>query len=134
MSARAHESTDDAAYAALTSLGSRYTSPDALHSDASYDGERGAPFVVWRAELWHYIKLYGTWRREDDPKVLRRFMIDRTDFSRWTWNFEPGLGGIDLGRAETRRIEFELPEGFTAAKGRLNGLGGPATDEGGGGE
>lgn len=39
-SAQAHESTDDAAYAALTALGSRYTSPDALHSEASYEGER----------------------------------------------------------------------------------------------
>ena len=40
MSARAHESTDDAAYAALTSLGSRYTTTGTLHSEASYDGER----------------------------------------------------------------------------------------------
>ena len=40
VSARAHESTDDAAYAALTALGNRYTSTEALHSEESYQGER----------------------------------------------------------------------------------------------
>ena len=40
VSARAHESTDDAAYAALTALGSRYTSTEGLHSEESYQGER----------------------------------------------------------------------------------------------
>lgn len=38
-SAKAHESTDDAAYAALSALGSRYTSGNALHSKQSYEGE-----------------------------------------------------------------------------------------------
>lgn len=40
LSARAHESTDDAAYAAMTALGSRYTSTEALHAHEQYQGER----------------------------------------------------------------------------------------------
>ncbi len=39
-SAKAHESTDDAAYAALSSLGSRYASGTVLHSQKGYEGER----------------------------------------------------------------------------------------------
>jgi len=90
----------------------------------SYHGKKKEPFVVWRVELWHYVKLYGTWRREDDPKILRRFMIDTKDFAKWTWNFEPPLGGIDLKPGETKRVELALPVKFTIKMGRVNGQSG----------
>jgi len=87
----------------------------------SFHSKKKEPFVVWRVELWHYVKLYGTWRREDDPKILRRFLINTSDFAKWTWNFEPALGGIDLKRGETKRLDFTLPAKFTVKMGRVNG-------------
>ena len=98
----------------------------------SFDKKAKEPFVVWRVELWYYRKLYGTWRREDDAKVLRRFMIGLDDWKKWTWTFEPALGGIDVKAGETRRFEFDLPDGFRVGMGRVGGKSKPADGTTGG--
>ena len=51
-------------------------------------------------------------------------MIDTKDFAKWTWNFEPPLGGIDLKPGETKRVELALPVKFTIKMGRVNGQSG----------
>jgi hypothetical protein len=96
----------------------------------SYDREATEPFVVWRLELWRYVKLYGTWRREDDPKVLRRYMIGKSAFAGWTWNYESALGGITVAAGEAKTVEFVIPEAFSPEKGRVRGkVGKPADNE-----
>ncbi len=94
--------------------------------NTSFDKKAKKPFVVWRVELWFYRKLYGTWRREDNAKVLRRFMIDLDNWKKWTWTFEPALGGIDVSPGATRRIELTLPEAFGVGMGRVAGKSKPA--------
>ncbi len=98
----------------------------------SFDKKAREPFVVWRVELWFYRKLYGTWRREDDAKVLRRFMVGLDDWKKWTWNFEPALGGIDVKAGETKRFEFELPDALDVNMGRVRGASKPADGTTGG--
>lgn len=77
--------------------------------------------VVWRAEYWHFEKLYGVWRKDTAYKVLRRFMVPGDEFAKWNWSFVPELGGLELKAGETRKLRWTVPEKFDPARGRAAG-------------
>lgn len=81
------------------------------------------PFVVWRVEVWDYFKLYGTWRRRRGlGQVIRRQRIDKEDFERLSWLFEPELGGLELTEPdEVRELNYGVPEPLSRLPGRYAG-------------
>jgi hypothetical protein len=83
----------------------------------SYDGDAGAPVATVRHEVWQYTYRRGTWSKEKRTKVLERLLMARSELQRWTWVWEPALGGIEMG---DRRVEvsYEFPHRFDRDKAR----------------
>jgi hypothetical protein len=75
---------------------------------------------IWRVEYWKFDKLYGAWTK-GDYKVLRRFMVPKSEFARWNWSFLPELGGLELKAGEKRAFKWTIPTKFDPAKGRAVG-------------
>jgi len=64
-----------------------------------------------RHEVWQYAFRYGTWAKERRTKVLDRILLPRDELHRWTWAWEPALGGIEVGDAPVA-IRYTLPARF----------------------
>lgn len=77
----------------------------------SYDAEYGTPAATIRHEVWQYTDHYGGWTRDRRTAVLDRILLPRSDLGRWTWVWEPKLGGIEVGETAVR-VVYELPERF----------------------
>ena len=65
-----------------------------------------------RHEVWQYSYRYGAWSKEKSTKALDRILLRRDEFRRWTWVWEPRLGGIEIPQSKTVRLSFELPSRF----------------------
>lgn len=77
----------------------------------SYDGDFGAPVATVRHEVWQYTNNYGGWVKDRRTEVLDRILMAKSEFQRWTWVWEPRLGGIEVG-SKPVHIAYELPEKF----------------------
>jgi hypothetical protein len=77
----------------------------------SYDGDFGAPVAVVRHEVWQYANHYGGWVKDRRTKILDRVLLARGEFRRWTWVWEPRLGGIEV-KKEPVKVSYGLPERF----------------------
>lgn len=62
-----------------------------------------------RHEIWQYSWAYGGWKKERRTRVLDRCMLHRDELRRWTWLWDPNLGGIEVGK-ESREIDYQLPD------------------------
>jgi hypothetical protein len=77
----------------------------------SYDGDFGTQAATVRHEVWQYTNRYGTWSKERKTKILDRILLANSEFQRWTWVWEPALGGIEVNK-ETVRVSYTLPAKF----------------------
>jgi len=72
-----------------------------------------------RHEIWQYTWQYGGWAKEKRTRVLDRLLLQVSELRRWTWLWDPKLGGIEV-KGEPVTIEYEVPRGTDRAK--LQGL------------
>ncbi len=72
-----------------------------------------------RHEIWQYTNHYGGWAKERRTRVLDRLILPRDELRKWTWIWDPKLGGIVLKDAPLT-IQYTLPAGASA--GKLPGL------------
>lgn len=77
----------------------------------SYDAEAGFPVATVRHEVWRYTNRFGKWSKERPTRVLDRVLLARDEFRRWTWVWEPALGGIEVGSGTTGR-SYSFPARF----------------------
>lgn len=61
-----------------------------------------------RHEIWQYTWRDGAWQKEKRTRVLDRLMLPREELRRWTWRWDPKLGGIGV-RSEPITIKYDLP-------------------------
>jgi hypothetical protein len=61
-----------------------------------------------RHEIWQYTWRYGGWQKEKRTRVLDRILLPVDELRRWTWLWEPKLGGIEVG-SKPITIRYELP-------------------------
>lgn len=83
----------------------------------SYDAAYGAPVATIRHEVWQYTNHYGGWTKERRTAVLDRVLLAKAELGRWTWVWEPRLGGIEVGEKAVR-IVYELPDRFESKTAR----------------
>jgi hypothetical protein len=86
--------------------------------ETSYDAEYGTPVATIRHEVWQYTFRYGGWVKEKSTRVLDRILLPRAELRRWTWVWEPRLGGVEVAdKAVT--VTYRLPARFdpTMARG-----------------
>ncbi|MEN6450594.1 MAG: hypothetical protein ABFC96_08900 [Thermoguttaceae bacterium] len=77
---------------------------------------RGAATI--RHEVWQFTWNYGGWQKERRTKVLDRVLLPRDELRRWTWLWDPAIGGIEVG-ARPSTIRYEMPQ---PSEKRLKGL------------
>ena len=85
--------------------------------ETSFDGDFGAPVATVRHEVWQYTNHYGGWVKDRRTEVLDRILMARSEFRRWTWVWEPRLGGIEVA-GEPVTISYQLPDRFDPSTGR----------------
>ena len=72
-----------------------------------------------RHEIWQYTWNYGGWRKQKRTKVMDRVLLQVAELRRWTWLWDPQLGGIEV-KSSPVTVEYELPK--PSDKRRLKGL------------
>jgi hypothetical protein len=83
----------------------------------SYEGDFPGAATL-RHEIWQYTFQYGGWVKEKRTRVLDRVMLHRDELRKWTWLWDPKLGGIDV-KTSPVRIQYTLPN---PADKKLQGL------------
>jgi hypothetical protein len=83
----------------------------------SFDSELGKPAAVVRHEVWQYTNNYGGWVKERKTRILDRLLLPKAEFGRWTWVWEPRLGGIAVDDKAVR-VSYEVPDRFEADSAR----------------
>jgi len=73
----------------------------------SYESENPGAATI-RHEIWQYSWNYGGWQKEKRTKVMDRIMMDRVELRKWTWLWDPKLGGIEV-KYQPVKIKYELP-------------------------
>ena len=61
-----------------------------------------------RHEIWQYTWKYGGWQKEKRTKVLDRILMDRNELHKWTWAWDPKLGGVKVA-VRPILIKYRLP-------------------------
>jgi hypothetical protein len=84
---------------------------------ASYDADFGAPAATIRHEVWQYTNNYGGWTKDRATEVLDRIILKKSELERWTWVWEPKLGGIEVGKQPVT-VTYDVPERFAPATAR----------------
>jgi hypothetical protein len=79
--------------------------------ETSYDAEYGAPVATIRHEVWQYTNRHGGWVKERATRVLDRILLPRAELRRWSWVWEPRLGGFEVTE-KSITIRYRLPERF----------------------
>jgi hypothetical protein len=80
----------------------------------SFDADFGAPVATVRHEVWQYANSYGGWVKDRRTEVFDRILMARSEFHRWTWVWEPRLGGITVS-VPPMTLTYHLPERFDPA-------------------
>jgi len=83
-----------------------------------YEGESPGAATI-RHEIWQYSWNYGAWQKEKRTKILDRILMPRDELRKWTWLWDPKLGGIEL-QHQPVSVKYELPK--TTSSGQLKGL------------
>jgi hypothetical protein len=83
----------------------------------SYEADSPGAATI-RHELWQYSWNYGGWQKDKRTKVLDRALLHRDELRKWTWLWDPKLGGIEVG-SRPLGIKYDLPRlpGQTKLKG-----------------
>ncbi len=72
-----------------------------------------------RHEIWQYTNRYGGWQKEKRTKVLDRILLVVGQLRRWTWLWDPELGGIEV---KNRPITVNYRRPRLSGDGKLRGL------------
>ncbi len=83
----------------------------------SYEGEF-AGAATMRHEIWQYDWNYGGWVKNRRTRVLDRILMHRDELRRWTWLWEPKLGGIEV-KKKPLTVNYQMPK---PSDKRLKGL------------
>ncbi len=83
----------------------------------SYESESPGAATM-RHEIWQFSWNYGGWQKEKRTKVLDRVLLPRQELRRWTWLWDPKLGGIEV-EDKPLKIKYEMPK---PSEKRLKGL------------
>jgi hypothetical protein len=73
----------------------------------SFEGESPGAATM-RHEIWQYSWNYGGWQKERRTHVLDRILLPRDELRKWTWLWQPKLGGIEV-TSQAVTIQYELP-------------------------
>ena len=84
----------------------------------SYEGDMPGAATI-RHEIWQYSWQYGGWTKERRTRVLDRSILHRDELRKWTWLWDPKLGGIEIKKTPVS-IEYALPK--DSAQRKLKGL------------
>jgi hypothetical protein len=84
----------------------------------SYEGDMPGAATM-RFEIWQYTWQYGGWEKEKRTKVMHRVILHRDELRKWTWLWDPKLGGIEVKTAPIA-IECQMPS--ASAEKTLKGL------------
>jgi hypothetical protein len=74
--------------------------------------------ATMRHEIWQFSWNYGGWQKEKRTKVLDRVLLPRQELRKWTWLWDPKLGGIEV-EDKPLKINYEMPK---PSEKRLKGL------------
>jgi hypothetical protein len=77
----------------------------------SFDADFGAPAATVRHEIWQYTNRYGGWVKDRRTEVLDRLILPRAELHRWTWVWEPKLGGVEVAGGPVT-VRHTLPGRF----------------------
>jgi hypothetical protein len=75
--------------------------------------------ATMRHEIWQYSWNYGGWQKEKRTKVMDRVLLNRDELRKWTWLWDPKLGGIEI-KDQAVELKYEIPKPLKDAK--LKGL------------
>jgi len=62
-----------------------------------------------RHEIWQYTLKSGGWQKEKRTHVLDRILLPVAELRRWTWLWDPKLGGIDI-KDSAATIKYKVPD------------------------
>jgi len=75
--------------------------------------------ATMRHEIWQYTWNYGGWQKEKRTKVLDRVLLHRDELRKWTWLWDPKLGGIEMTEKPVE-LKYEIATPLNSSK--LKGL------------
>jgi hypothetical protein len=75
--------------------------------------------ATMRHEIWQYTWNYGGWQKEKRTKVLDRVLLHRDELRKWTWLWDPKLGGLEM-KDKPVELKYEIPKSIKDTK--LKGL------------
>jgi hypothetical protein len=75
--------------------------------ETSYEADMPGAATI-RHEIWQYTNNYGGWAKERRTRVLDRSMLPRGELRKWTWLWDPRLGGIIVKDAPVK-VEYKMP-------------------------
>ena len=75
-----------------------------------------------RHEIWQYSWNYGGWQKEKRTKVMDRVMLHRDELRKWTWLWDPKLGGIEVGSTPLHQVRVAQAVGREEAEGAVSVL------------
>lgn len=71
-----------------------------------------------RHEVWQYSSNYGGWQKDKRTKVIDRVIMNGDELRRWTWLWDPKLGGINVASSPVHvRYQLPAPSGQRKLKG-----------------
>ena len=65
--------------------------------------------ATMRFEIWQYAWKYGGWVKDRRTKVLHRVILPRGELRRWTWVWDPQLGGIEV-KNNPVTVDYQAPK------------------------
>lgn len=68
-----------------------------------------------RHEIWQYSWNHGGWEKEKRTRVLDRILMPVGELRKWTWIWDPKLGGIEIKDASLA-VAYKLPKRDDAKK------------------
>lgn len=74
----------------------------------SYEGDFPGAATI-RHEIWQYTWAYGGWKKEKRTRVIDRCILHRDELRRWTWLWDPQLGGIEIQK-DPVEIQYSFPD------------------------
>ena len=61
-----------------------------------------------RHEIWQFTYRYGGWVKEKRTRVMDRHLLPVGELKRWTWTWDPRLGGIEVKDLPVK-VEYDRP-------------------------
>ena len=88
-----------------------------LLRDQGFHSDQGDE-AIWRLETWYYADQWGHWERLGG-KVVFRERLPGAEFRKWTRQFEPALGGLEITDRTSAplTVSYTVPELPSRSKG-----------------